>query len=116
MNALSRRSVLRGMLNGGAVTVALPLLNCFLNDNGNALASGVPIPVRYATWFWGLGCDAKVFVSKSVGPDYDLPLEIASFEPVKQHINVFSSGTACRGRMPALWHYTGWVINRTGTA
>jgi len=116
MNALTRRSVLRGMLNGGAVTVGLPLLDCFLNDNGNALASGAPIPVRYATWFWGLGCDAKVFVPKTVGPNYDLPLEIASFEPVKQHVNVFSNATAYRDTMPALCHYTGWVINRTGTA
>jgi hypothetical protein len=29
-----RRRVLRGLLNGGAVTVGLPLLNCFLNGNG----------------------------------------------------------------------------------
>ena len=43
---LSRRRILKGMLNGSAVTVALPLLDCFLNDNGTALASGVEMPVR----------------------------------------------------------------------
>src|SRR5581483_8893990 len=39
IESLSRRRVLRGMLNGGLVTLGLPLLNCFLNENGTALAS-----------------------------------------------------------------------------
>ena len=47
---LDRRRLLRGMLNGGAVTLALPLLNTFLNGNGNALADGKPMPVRFGTW------------------------------------------------------------------
>ena len=64
MNGLNRRRVLRGMLNGTAVTVALPLLNCFLNGNGTALASGKPMPVRFGTWFWGLGMAQKVFIPK----------------------------------------------------
>ena len=36
----SRRTVLRGMMGGTAVTVGLPLLDCFLRSNGDALASG----------------------------------------------------------------------------
>ena len=52
---LKRRSLLRGMLGGGAVSVALPFLDCFLNTNGTALASGAPLPVRFGTWYWGLG-------------------------------------------------------------
>ena len=40
MSKLSRRRFLKGTLNGGVVTVTLPFLNCFLNDNGTALASG----------------------------------------------------------------------------
>ena len=39
----SRRAFFRGMLNGGAVTLALPFLNCILNDSGTALATtGAP--------------------------------------------------------------------------
>ncbi len=34
---LDRRRVLRGIMGGGAVTVGLPLLNAFLNGNGNAM-------------------------------------------------------------------------------
>src|SRR5690606_39078788 len=45
--ALNRRRVLKGLLNGGAVTVGLPLLNCFLNGNGTALADGGKMPVRF---------------------------------------------------------------------
>ena len=47
MARLSRRRFLQGTLEGGAVTIGLPLLNCFLNDSGTALASGAPIPMRF---------------------------------------------------------------------
>ncbi len=116
MSGLNRRRVLRGMLNGGAVTVGLPLLNVFLNGNGTALASGEPMPVRFGTWSWGLGMNSKVFIPKKTGADYDLPEEIASWAPVKQHINLFTNLTAYRDNMPLLCHTSGWVIQRTGTA
>ena len=53
MSQWTRRTVLRGMIGGAAVNVALPMLNCFLNTNGTALASGAPLPVRFGTWGWG---------------------------------------------------------------
>jgi hypothetical protein len=52
---LSRRRFLKGTLHGGAVSVGLPLLNVFLNENGTAYADGKPIPQRFGTWSWGLG-------------------------------------------------------------
>ncbi len=64
---LSRRRVLKGMLNGAAVTVGLPLLDCMLSDSGRALASGAPMPLRFVTWFWGLGGASSVFVPKKTG-------------------------------------------------
>ena len=33
---INRRTLLRGMLGGAAVTVGLPALECFLNTNGTA--------------------------------------------------------------------------------
>ena len=53
--ALSRRKVLRGMLRGSAVALGLPLLESMLNANGNALAAGASLPVRYGLFFWGNG-------------------------------------------------------------
>ena len=47
---LSRRRVLRGMLGGATVSLGLPLLDCFLNGNGTAMASGAPLPVRFGIW------------------------------------------------------------------
>ena len=55
MSKTTRRTLLRGMLGGTSVAMALPLLDCFLNDNGTALAAGRPLPVRFGTWFWGCG-------------------------------------------------------------
>ncbi len=116
MTSISRRKILRGMLNGTAVTVGLPLLNCFLNDNGIALASGAPLPLRFGTWGWGLGMTSAVFVPKKTGADFDLPEEIAALAPVRSHINLISNASAFRDGHQNLCHYTGWVISRTGAA
>lgn len=116
MSKLSRRRVLRGVLDGAAVSVALPLLNCFLNDNGTALASGAPMPLRFGTWFWGLGMNKDIFVPKKLGTDYDLPEEIISLEPVRKHINLYTNFNGFRDAAPNLCHKTGWVIARAGVA
>lgn len=116
MANFNRRRVLRGMLNGGAVTVALPLLNCFLNGNGNALASGESMPIRFGTWFWGLGMNTKVFTPKQFGTHFEFPEETAPLGKVKQHINLFSNFNANRDGAPNLCHYSGWIIIRTGQA
>jgi len=47
---LSRRTVLRGL---GGVAVGLPVLECMLDNNGEALAQSVPLPKRYAIVFAG---------------------------------------------------------------
>jgi hypothetical protein len=116
MKKLSRRRVLRGMLNGGAVTVALPFLNCFLNENGNALASSAPIPLRFGTWSWGLGMSEAIFVPKKTGANFDLPPEIAPLQSVQKHINLFTNFNTFKDAAPNLCHHTGWVILRSGIA
>ena len=116
MKGLNRRHVLRGMLNGTAVAVALPLLDCFLNDNGTALASGGPMPVRFGTWFWGLGKQDKVFLPKRTGRGYDLPEEIACFAPIQDDMNLISSMNVYRDTAANMCHLTGWVIMHSGSA
>lgn len=113
---LTRRRVLRGMVNGTAVTIGLPLLNCFLNNNGTALASGAKLPVRFGTWAWGLGMTKAIFVPKKTGPDFDLPEEIASLVNVREHINLLTNSTYFRDSYQNLCHFTGWVVSRTGAA
>jgi hypothetical protein len=104
------------MLNGGIVTLGLPLLNCFLNENGTALASGAPMPLRFGTWFWGLGMDAQVFVPKTVGANWELPEELGALADIRPNINLFTNFNAMRDSSPNLCHYTGWIITRTGSA
>lgn len=115
MEGLNRRRILRGMLNGGVVSIGLPLLNCFLNGNGNALAHGAPIPIRFGTWYWGMGISKGIFVPKQTGPNYELPEEIECLKEVKSDINIFTNLTAYRDGA-FFCHYTGWVVARTGIA
>ena len=116
MTSPNRRRVLRGMLEGSAVTVALPLLDCFLNGNGTAMADGAKIPIRFGTWFWGLGMNRSIFTPKKVGAGYDIPEEMEPLKNVAHLINVFTNYTAFRDNTPNACHYSGWVIGRTGTS
>lgn len=116
MSKLSRRRFLKGTLNGGVVTLGLPLLNVFLNENGTALADGLPIPIRFGTWSWGLGMSEAIFVPKKTGADFDLPEEIAPLAPVQKHINLFTNFNVFKDDAPNLCHHSGWVVLRSGIA
>ncbi|MBT8132120.1 MAG: DUF1552 domain-containing protein, partial [Gammaproteobacteria bacterium] len=115
-NKLGRRKFLRGALNGGLVTVGLPLLNVFLNDSGTAYADGMPIPTRFGTWSWGLGMSESIFVPKKTGPAFDLPEEIAALAPVQEHINLYTNFHVFKDDAPNLCHHSGWVVLRSGIA
>ena len=112
----TRRRMLRGVLGGGTVAVSLPYLDAFLDDNGAALAAGSPLPLRFGTWFWGLGMDSEIFVPKKTGADYDLPEQLKALDRVKQHVNVFTNYNVLTDGRPNLCHYTGWVVLRCGGA
>jgi len=108
---LSRRRVMRGMMHGSAVTVALPFLNCFLDGNGVALADGTPRRVRFAHWFFGNGFTAgrKWWLDKP-GPigDQVLPEELAPLESIKDKINIISHLNVLPDGRPNRPHQTGW--------
>ena len=117
MRAPTRRRILRGLIDGGAVVVALPLLELrFLDSKGEALASGAPMPKRFGTWVWGCGLNAKVFTPKTVGPNYDLPPELAALRPVREHVNIYSNFNVLRDTAPLICHTTGWVALMSGIA
>ena len=70
---LDRRTALRGMVNGMAVAVGLPLLDIFLDGNGTAMAAtGAPMPIRFGTWFWGLGVNPPRWFPGAAGKDLSL--------------------------------------------
>jgi hypothetical protein len=111
-----RRSILRGMLGGSAVGVALPFLDCFLNINGTALASGAPLPVRFGTWFWGCGLTPGRWIPTKAGAGYDMPPELKPLEAYRDRLTIcsgFKANTDGKGAVP---HYTGNISILTGSA
>ncbi|PRQ05252.1 hypothetical protein ENSA7_47020 [Enhygromyxa salina] len=83
---MSRRTMLRGAVGGSAVALALPLLEIMLDQHGEALASGGPLPRRLITWFFGNGCALNVggdvnsglrFWPTTQGPGYDVTPQLA---------------------------------------
>ena len=112
----ARRGVLRAAFNGGAVAVALPFLDCFLNDSGTALAAtGAPLPVRFGTWFWGLGHSLGHGFSDNT-QRIELLTETKALEPLLPHMNAFTGFNSPLDGKSNYVHYSGWVAARTGTS
>lgn len=116
MTLFNRRTLLRGTMNGAAVAVGLPLLDMFLDGNGEALAAGAPLPVRFGTWFWGLGVNPQRWYPDKVGADYDLKIELEPIKAFKQKVNVFSNFTVPLDGKPNIPHRSGGTGIRTGIA
>jgi len=114
---ITRRRALKGMLNGAAVTVGIPLLDIFLDGNGQAMAAtGAPTPVRFGTWFWGLGVNPNRWFPSKVGPNYDLKPELAPIKAYQHKINVLGNFNVPLDGAPNLPHRSGGVAVRTGRA
>ena len=116
MVQISRRTILRGVFNGAAVGVALPFLDCFLDNHGQALAAGAPIPVRFGTWFWGLGITEARWKPTKIGPDYDVLHELKPIEQYKDKITVLSGFDVLLDGKANLPHQSGGIGVRTGIA
>ena len=113
---LSRRVVLRGLFQGATVAVALPYLDCFLNGNGTALAAGAPLPVRFGTWFWGLGVTPGRWHPTKTGRDYDLLPELTPIAAQKDKVTIFSGFDCLTDGKPNFPHATAGPAFRTGIA
>ena len=111
----SRRTALRGLLNGAAVAVSLPLLDVFLDTNGEAMAAtGAPVPVRFGTWFWGLGVNPNRWFPSVAGPNYELKPELAPIKAYQSRINVYGNFSIPLDGAPNLPHVTGGAAIRSG--
>lgn len=87
---MKRRTFLRGVLGGAAITVGLPLLDVFLDDNGEALAEGGGPPVRFGLFYWGNGMIPELWTPRGEGAQWELSEELAPLAPVKDEISVIS--------------------------
>lgn len=111
-----RRAILRGILQGSALTVALPILDVMLNGKGTALASGAPLPLRFGTWFWGCGMNPQRWNPAVEGPDYELTPELRAIADHKNHVSILSGFNAPLDGQPNIVHHSGVISTLTGTA
>lgn len=88
---LSRRTLLRGMLGGVAVSIGLPALEVFLNTNQNAYATGTGFPRRFGIFFWGNGIlEPGVWVPPDTGAGWTPAELLAPLAPVRDDVTVVS--------------------------
>src|SRR5690554_133591 len=105
---INRRDVLKGTFYGAAVSVGLPMLDCFLNTNGTALAAtGQPLPSVFGSWFQYLGFNPGRWVPDRLGPDYTNNIELAMFNRYKHRMNVISGANYFLDGRPVETHRTG---------
>src|SRR5689334_16410381 len=91
MTRLNRRTILRGAIKGAAVGMALPLLDIFLDVNGEALAAtGARIPVRFGTWIWGCGFIPERWIPTSEGAGYTMPPDLEPLAPYRKQLALFT--------------------------
>lgn len=115
MSGFPRRTVLRGVMSGAAVGVALPLLDCFLDNSGKALAAtGQAIPVRFGTWVWGCGFIPSKWIPATTGHEYLMPEDLAPLEPYREKLALFSGFDVKLDGVANKPHITGCLGLRTG--
>lgn len=118
---LSRRSFLGGALrSGAAVGMGLPVLDGLLNFNGTAYADGARLPVRFGTYFWGLGLTdtpaGTRWVPTTTGRNWELTPELISLKNVKDKVSVFSGFRAIPDGKANLVHWSGHASILSGAA
>ena len=115
MSRISRRTVLRGAIGGAAIGVSLPLLDCFLDGKGQALAAtGQRIPVRFGTWIWGCGFIPQKWIPTTTGREYLMPEDLAPLEAYREKLAIFSGFDVKLDGVANKPHITGCLGLRTG--
>lgn len=122
MKRFDRRAMLRGTLAGGAVTMGIPLLDCFLNEHGSALAQGAPLPLRFGAWMWGCGMNPSRWTPTTEGTDFELPIELraldrelASGGKLRDHVSILSGFDVKLDGRPNFPHTAGLMGTLTGS-
>ena len=111
----NRRSLLRGIMRGAAVSVALPYLDCFLDDSGTALAAtGEQLPVGFGTWFQALGLTPGRWIPDKLGANYENNVELKLFDPFRDRMNIISGTQYFLDGRPLETHTTGVQIATQG--
>lgn len=115
MTMLSRRTILRGAVNGAAVGMALPFLDIFLDVNGQAMAAtGQRLPLRFGTWIWGCGFIPERWIPTTEGSDYAMPADLEPLAPYRKQMALFTGFDVKLDGVANKPHVTGNLGLRTG--
>jgi hypothetical protein len=104
-SAITRRTVLRGMLGGAVVSIGLPTLEAMLNANGTAYAQGAPLPRRLGIFFFGNGIKVDRWTPVDTGPTWTPSVELAPLMAVKDYVSIISGMAIKTG--PSQGHHLG---------
>ncbi|MEC8023006.1 MAG: DUF1552 domain-containing protein [Myxococcota bacterium] len=87
---ITRRSMLRGLFAGGAVSLGLPTLEMFLNVNGDAFADGSSFPKRFVLWFWGNGVIPTKWTPETIGANWTPSEQLSALSDWTQDVSVIT--------------------------
>jgi hypothetical protein len=87
---LHRRTLLRGMLGGAALGIALPPLEAFFNATGAAYAADGSFPNRFGLFFWGNGVLPERWIPRTTGANWEISEQLMPLESVRDVITVIS--------------------------
>jgi hypothetical protein len=114
---ITRRRLLRSVLEGAAVSLCLPILDMVLNDNGKAMAAtGAPIPVRFGTWHWGCGMNPDFWVPATTGTNWEVTPELTLLAPYRKDFNLYTGYSVSLDGRPNEPHVSAVWSLRTGYA
>ncbi len=88
---IHRRTLLKGLLGGAAVSIGLPPLECFLNTTGTAYAGGSAFPKRFGVFFWGNGVLPARWTPTGEGNDYTLSPQLMPLADLKPDLAVITA-------------------------
>ena len=108
---LDRRTLLRGMLRGSAVAVALPALEAFTDRGSRAFATTGAGPDRFGVWFWGNGVKPDNWVPTGTGTGYTMTSQMAPLAPLQDYVSVVSG---CEIKTATHPHHSGMTGILTG--
>lgn len=112
---LDRRTFLRGVAGGAAVSIALPPLEAMFNAHGTALAQGQPIPKRFGVWFWGNGIRRAHWTPDGTGTNWNPRAELeplARNPALKSYVSPVTGLEVKTDRHP---HHSGMAAIMTGS-
>lgn len=102
---LSRRHMLRGLVAGSAVAIALPPLEAMMGRSRTASAGG-DLPKRFISFFFGNGVQLRNFEPDTTGPDWTPSPQLQPFADagVKDYVTLCTGMANLTGSQPITHH------------